>query len=96
MPATAPQQQLETATTLALPKSAVDLRIAIVSDAISGRNGVGTYYPDLIHHIKPHVDEVQLVAPQDKPERDLESFALPMPGDPTQRLAWHASAESAA
>jgi glycosyltransferase involved in cell wall biosynthesis len=70
------------------PRPAAGLRIAIVSDAISGRNGVGTYYPDLIHHIRPHVAEVRLIAPQPQPERALEAFALPMPGDRTQRLAW--------
>jgi len=70
------------------PGSVDKLRIAIISDAISGRNGVGTYYLDLIHQLRPHVDEVTLIAPQNEPEWALEAFACPMPGDPTQRVAW--------
>ena len=65
-----------------------DLRIAIVSDAILGRNGVGTYYPDLLTHIQPRVSEARLFSPSVKPNRTLESFAIPLPGDKTQRLAW--------
>ena len=65
-----------------------DLRIAIVSDAILGRNGVGTYYPDLLTHIQPRVSEARLFSPSMRPNRTLESFAIPLPGDKTQRLAW--------
>ncbi|MAJ34586.1 MAG: hypothetical protein CBC12_02260 [Candidatus Puniceispirillum sp. TMED52] len=65
-----------------------DLRIAIVSDAIAGRNGVGTFYLDLLAQILPHVGAAQLFSPSDIPDRTLERFALPLPGDKTQRLAW--------
>ena len=65
-----------------------DLRIAIVSDAIAGRNGVGTFYLDLLAQIQPRVGAAQLFSPCDIPDRTLERFALPLPGDKTQRLAW--------
>lgn len=64
------------------------LRIAVVSDAISGRNGVGTFYQDLLAQIEPMVDKIALISPAKEPDRTLEKLALPMPGDKTQRLAW--------
>ena len=64
------------------------LRIAVVSDAISGRNGVGTFYQDLLAQIEPMVDKIALISPSKEPDRTLEKLALPMPGDKTQRLAW--------
>ncbi len=64
------------------------LRIAVVSDAISGRNGVGTFYQDLLAQIEPMVDKVALISPSKEPDRTLEKLALPLPGDKTQRLAW--------
>ena len=72
----------------ALPQLVRELRVAIVSDAIDGRNGVGTYYPDLVQHLGEHLDAVELIAPQNEPDSQLEQFALPMPGDSTQRMAW--------
>ncbi len=63
------------------------LRVAIVSDAISGRNGVGTYYADLVQYLRPNVEAVELIAPHTEANAD-EWFSLPMPGDSTQRLAW--------
>ena len=65
-----------------------DIRIAVVSDAIPGRNGVGTYYLDLLAQIHTRVGAAQLFSPSVTPERTLERFALPLPGDKTQRLPW--------
>jgi|TARA_B100001939_G_C16943963_1_gene619445 glycosyltransferase involved in cell wall biosynthesis len=65
-----------------------DIRIAVVSDAIPGRNGVGTYYLDLLAQIHTRVGAARLFSPSVTPDRTLESFALPLPGDKTQRLAW--------
>ncbi|MEO1527251.1 MAG: glycosyltransferase [Planctomycetota bacterium] len=74
------------------PSSAIltsqQLRVAIVSDAIAGRNGVGTYYPDLIEHLEPSVDSIQLLGPTDPRDRSLEAAWLPMPGDLSQRVVW--------
>ncbi len=64
------------------------LRVAIVSDATSGRNGVGTYYADLIYHLRHKVQIAELIAPEQSPDRAVERFSIPMPGDRTQRMAW--------
>ena len=64
------------------------LRVSIVSDAIVGRNGVGTYYQDLIEHLDDWVDSIQLICPSDDRKAPLELFSLPMLGDRTQRLIW--------
>jgi len=78
----------EPQTPAAFPSTSAQLRIAIISDAIAGRNGVGTYYPDLIRHLRPRVDSVQLYGPTEPRDRNLERLSLPMPGDRSQRLAW--------
>ena len=65
-----------------------DIRIAVVSDAILGRNGVGTYYLDLLAQIQTRVGAAQLFSPSVTPDQTLERFALPLPGDNTQRLVW--------
>ena len=64
------------------------LRVSIVSDAIVGRNGVGTYYLDLMEHLRDRVDHIDLIAPELDRRFRLERFAIPMPGDTTQRLIW--------
>jgi glycosyltransferase involved in cell wall biosynthesis len=64
------------------------LRVAVISDAIAGRNGVGTYYPDLLSHLEPEVESIELLSPADPADRELERFSVPMPGDRSQRLAW--------
>lgn len=63
-----------------------ELRILFVSDAIYGRNGVGTYYKDLVDHLRPLVGRVGLVCPGHPKLKALESYSLAMPGDKTQRL----------
>lgn len=65
-----------------------DLRIAVVSDAIAGRNGVGTFYPDLLAHIKVDVARIELISPKQVADHSLERFSVPLPGDKTQRLVW--------
>lgn len=61
-------------------------RVALISDAISGRNGVGSYYDDLASHLRDHLAHAELICPGSDPARDVEGAALPLPGDPTQRL----------
>ena len=70
------------------PAAAGKLRIAIVSDAVLGRNGVGTYYPDLLCHLEPHVEQIELMGPKQEADSEFERFSLPMLGDSTQRLAF--------
>ncbi|MFW6199409.1 MAG: glycosyltransferase [Gemmatimonadota bacterium] len=76
-PATAPTPAVEGA-------RVAHLRIAVLSDAIPGRNGVGTYYDDLVQHLKDHVARVELFCPPK--DRDAEGIHVRMPGDPTQSL----------
>ena len=64
------------------------LRVSIVSDAIIGRNGVGTYYLDLIEHLRDSVGSIDLIGPTQKRDPSFEKFSIPMPGDGTQRLVW--------
>lgn len=63
-----------------------DLKIAILSDAVPGRNGVGTYYDDLAPHLRERVAEVQVLAPPADWDQPYEGWYFVMPGDPTQRL----------
>jgi len=62
-----------------------ELRVVIVSDAQWQRNGVGTYYHDLMEHLQDRVACAQLFCP-DKTDRRYRGLAIPLPGDPTQQL----------
>ena len=63
-----------------------NLRVAFVSDAIHARNGVGTYYLDLISHLDDRVGALELIAPSGKRKDPFQSFSFSVPGDSTQRL----------
>lgn len=79
---------MTSATTDSLPVTdAVDasrLRVLICCDAAIERNGVGSYYGDLIEQIGEAVAAVELIAPGHGPA-PLLSF--PLPGDNTQQAA---------
>lgn len=60
------------------------LRVAVISDAESERNGVGAYYADLAAHLADHVAEVAVIAPGG--DNAYGSLSMPMPGDSTQTL----------
>jgi glycosyltransferase involved in cell wall biosynthesis len=60
-------------------------RILVLSDALPERNGVGTYYRDLVDHLAGHLDRVELVCP-DADAGWRNGWSFPMPGDPTQAL----------
>jgi glycosyltransferase involved in cell wall biosynthesis len=64
------------------------LRVVILSDAVSSRNGVGTYYDDLAHHLESRVGQVTLLAPPANGDGNFRGWTTVMPGDPTQRLYW--------
>jgi glycosyltransferase involved in cell wall biosynthesis len=71
------------------PSAAADargLRVAIVSDAAPERNGVGAYYRDLAEHLRGAGVRVDLVAPRFRAGQWYGGLALPLPGDPTQRI----------
>ena len=64
------------------------LRLLFVVDAICGRNGVGTYFQDLVAHLEGHekIARVELVAPGIETPHPCQGASIPMPGDATQRL----------
>ncbi|MFO7751582.1 MAG: glycosyltransferase [Desulfobacteraceae bacterium] len=62
------------------------LKVLFLSDAIAGRNGVGSYYTDLVEHLAEHVEHAELVSPGADGDSCAHEFTLPMPGDATQRL----------
>ena len=64
-----------------------ELRVVVLSDALPSRNGVGTYYDDLVEHLRDRVGRVELVTPEACEDTGQPAgWSLPMPGDPTQKL----------
>jgi len=61
-----------------------ELRVLICCDAAIERNGVGSYYGDLIEQIRDSVAAIELIAPGHGPRALIE---FPLPGDKTQRAA---------
>ncbi|MEM9303489.1 MAG: glycosyltransferase [Pseudomonadota bacterium] len=61
-----------------------ELRVLVLSDAEPDRNGVGSYYRDLIQNLAPHLGAIEMVAPGGRHGKWLET---PLPGDPTQRVS---------
>lgn len=55
--------------------------VAIISDAVSERNGVGSYYRDLAAQLDERGLRTGIICPDGHSGR-----SLPMPGDSTQRL----------
>ena len=62
------------------------LKVLFLSDAIAGRNGVGSYYADLVEHLTELVEHAELVSPGTEGDTCAHELTLPMPGDATQRL----------
>lgn len=65
-----------------------ELRVAIVSDAAPGRNGVGAYYADLLEQLAPRMASVSLFSPRVEAGRWQAGWTLPLPGDRTQKLCF--------
>ncbi len=57
-------------------------RVAIISDAVPERNGVGAYYRDLIDQLDEQGYETEFICPSGK----SNMFSFPLPGDATQRV----------
>jgi glycosyltransferase involved in cell wall biosynthesis len=68
----------------AAPARSATLRVAIFSDSLSERNGAGAYYADLATQLRPQLGALELFQPAIK--KRLLKFALPLPGDATQKL----------
>ena len=64
--------------------SAGALRVLICCDAAVERNGVGSYYGDLIEQLGDHLGAIELIAPGHGPKPWL---SFPLPGDRTQQAA---------
>lgn len=64
--------------------SAASLRVALFSDSFPERNGAGAYYFDLAPELEKQLGELRMFQPVVK-KRFLQ-FALPLPGDPTQKV----------
>ena len=70
-----------------LPAPIVDhMRVVVFSDAIPGRNGVGTFYDDLAYSLEPYLGAIRVIAPPEEPEAGEAGWSIRMPGDPTQRV----------
>lgn len=67
-----------------IPGSARQLRIAIISDAESERNGVGAYYHDLADQLRNQVAKIELFCPG-APGIN-HRISIPLPGDATQKI----------
>lgn len=65
-------------------RDASTLKVLIFCDAAIERNGVGSYYGDLIEQLGDRLEAIELIAPGHGP-RPLLSF--PLPGDRTQQAA---------
>ena len=66
--------------------AASDLRVIVVSDAIASRNGVGSYYTDLVGHLRDHLAHAELISPGSGNDNHAHSLTFPLPGDATQRV----------
>jgi glycosyltransferase involved in cell wall biosynthesis len=63
-----------------------DLRVVFLLDALQNRNGVGTYYMDLLAHLKDRIAEAHLFCPNADERQFHEWVSMPLPGDRTQKL----------
>lgn len=62
------------------------LSVAVLSDAVAGRNGVGTYYSDLVSYLRDRFKAVQFFYPDEGSQMRYKRISVPMPGDGTQRV----------
>ncbi len=63
-----------------------NIRVAIISDAIFQRNGVGSYYSDLADQLLKHGHEVSLICPHGEGCFNCGWIKFRMPGDATQKI----------
>ena len=71
-----------------MPTGAVakHLRVAVVSDSTPERNGVGSYYSDLVEQLSDRIAQAELICPEDGHSRWHRYLAPPLPGDRTQKI----------
>ena len=73
------------------PLAASELRVAVVSDALKDRNGVDAYYRDLVSHLQDHVGDIRFFSPNPEDGEHYSRFAVPLPGDATQKIIFPAA-----
>ena len=73
----------ETTESLSGSVDLLGLRVAIVNDSIVERNGVSTYYSDLVDRLRMAGAEVRMFCPKLDPANDWIDMSFP--GDPTQQ-----------
>jgi glycosyltransferase involved in cell wall biosynthesis len=61
-------------------------RVMILSDAIPNRNGVGTYYHDLMEHLAGRLEHVEMIPARANCIFKKNRVWIPMPGDHSQQL----------
>ena len=66
--------------------TAEQLRVAVISDATPERNGVGSYYSDLVAQLDGRIGHAALYCPEDDGQHWHRYVAPPLPGDSTQRI----------
>ena len=62
------------------------LRVAVVSDSTPERNGVGSYYADLVAQLGGRVSRAALICPKGEETGWHRYLAPPLPGDSTQKI----------
>lgn len=60
--------------------------VAVVCDAQLQRNGVGTYYSDLVDHLSARTSAIHLIAPGHAASPIKHWLEIKMPGDASQRV----------
>ncbi len=67
-------------------READKLRVVIISDALPERNGVGTYYHDLVEYLRDYIEHAELICPYSGVGPWKGRLAFPLPGDRTQKI----------
>ncbi len=57
-----------------------------MSDDVRNRSGVGSYYQDLVEHLRGRLAHVELFCPSMSDGNPYQTFHLPLPSDPTRKL----------
>ena len=64
------------------------IRLAVLCDATPERNGVGSYYADLVEQLKTYIESAELICPEETKTVYPRYLTPPLPGDSTQRVWW--------
>jgi len=62
------------------------LNVIVISDAAPSRNGVGTFYVDLLEHLNQLVNSAEIISPIIENGKWKAGLVFPLPGDSTQKL----------